>query len=83
MGVTEIILCSSRLVLEGKICKEIPESSGLEFFEKFSVKNDALSEAEDNTFRPNTGGIADLPYWHFGIGPKSQVSGMWWILLFH
>ena len=61
LGVTEI-LCSFRLVLEGKIDQEIPESSRLEFFEKFSGNNFALSDAEDNTSGPlNRGGIADLP----------------------
>ena len=29
------ILCSFRLVLEGKTCKEVPESSRLEFLETF------------------------------------------------
>ena len=33
------ILCSFRLVLEGKAGKEIPESSKLEFLEKFPLKN--------------------------------------------
>ena len=61
MGVTEI-LCSFRLVLEGKTGKEIPESSRLEFLEKFSANNFALSEAEDSTSGPlKRGGIADLP----------------------
>ena len=61
LGVTEI-LCSFRLVLEGKTGKEIPESSRLEFLEKFSANNFALSDAEDNTSGPlNRGGIADLP----------------------
>ena len=61
LGVTEI-LCSFRLVLEGKTGKEIPESSKLEFLEKFSANNFALSDAEDNTSRLlNRGGIADLP----------------------
>ena len=42
--------------------KEIPESSRLEFIEKFSANNFALSDAEDNTSGPsNRGGIADLP----------------------
>ena len=41
------ILCSFRLVLEGKIGKEIPESSRLEFLEKFLGNNFALSNAED------------------------------------
>ena len=61
LGVTEI-LCSFRLVLEGKTCKEIPETSRLEFIEKFSKNNFALSDAEDNTSGPlNRGGIAVLP----------------------
>ena len=61
LGVMEI-LCSFRLVLEGKTGKEIPESSRLEFLEKFSANNFALSDAEDNTSGPlNRGGIADLP----------------------
>ena len=43
--------------------KEIPESSRLEFLEKFSANNFALSDAEDNTSRLlNRGGIADLPW---------------------
>ena len=59
LGVTEI-LCSFKLVLEGKTGKEIPESSTLEFLEKFSAKTFALSDVEDNTFgRLNRGGIAD------------------------
>ena len=61
VGVTEI-LCSFRLVLEGKTYKEITESSRLEFLEKFSANSFALSDAEDNTSGPlNRGGIADLP----------------------
>ena len=61
LGVTEI-LCSFRLILEGKTGKEIPESSRLEFLEKFSANNFTLSDAEYNNFRPlNKGGIADLP----------------------
>ena len=61
MGVTEI-LCSFKLVLEGKTSKEIPESSRLEFIEKFSANNFALSDAEGNTYGSlNRGGIADLP----------------------
>ena len=61
LGVTEI-LCSFKLVLQGKTCKEIPESSRLEFLEEFSANNFALSDAEDNTSEPlNRGGTADLP----------------------
>ena len=62
MEVTEI-LCSFKLVLEGKTGKEIPDSSRLEFLEKFSANNFALSDAEDNTSGLlNNGGIADLPF---------------------
>ena len=60
LGVTE--RCSFRLVLEGKKGKETPESSRLEFLEKFSANNFLLSDAEDNTSGlSNRGGIADLP----------------------
>ena len=38
LGVTQI-LCSFRLALEGKTGKEIPESSILEFLEKFLAYN--------------------------------------------
>ena len=58
--VTEI-LYSFRLVLEGKTGKEIPESSRLEFLEKFLANNFALSDAEGNTSGPlKRGGIVDL-----------------------
>ena len=50
LGVTEI-LCGFRVVLEGKIGKQITESSRLEFLEKFSANSFALSDAEDNTSR--------------------------------
>ena len=39
------ILCSFKLVLEGQTGKEIPESSRLEFLEKFLANNFALSDA--------------------------------------
>ena len=61
LGVMEI-LCSFRLVLEGKTGKEIPESSRFEFLEKFLANNFALSDAEDSTSDLlKRGGIADLP----------------------
>ena len=61
MGVTGI-LCSFRLVLEGKTGNKIPELSRLEFLEKFSASNFALSDVENNTSRLlNRGGITDLP----------------------
>ena len=60
LEVTEI-LYSFRLVLERKTGKEIPGSSRLEFLEKFLANNFAISDAEDNTFRPlYRGDIADL-----------------------
>ena len=60
LRVTEILF-SFRLVSEGKTGKEIPESSRLEFLEKFLVNNFALWDAEDNNSRPlNRGGIVDL-----------------------
>ena len=43
LGVTEI-LCSFRLVLDRKTGKEIPESSRLEFLEKFLANNFALTD---------------------------------------
>ena len=56
------MLCNFRLVLERKTGKEIPESySRLEFLEKFSANNYALSDAEGNTSGPlNRESIADL-----------------------
>ena len=54
LGVTEILL---RLVLEGKTGKEIPETSKLQFLEKFSANNFALTDAEDNTSRPLNRGL--------------------------
>ena len=78
MGVTEI--CSFRLVLEGKTGKEIPESSRLEFIEKFSANNFALSDAEDNTSGPlNRGGIADLPLLRtlLAIRQKPREPSFW------
>ena len=52
MGVTEI-LCITNI---------LPESLRLEFIEKFSGNNFALSDADDNTSGLlNRGGITDLP----------------------
>ena len=82
MGVTEI-LCSFKLVLEGKTGKEIPESSRLEFLEKFSANNFALSDAEDNTSRSlNRGGIADLPLLKIllVICQKSKKPSFWEVM---
>ena len=45
LGVMEI-LCSFRSVLEGKTAKDIPESSRLEFLERFLANYFALSGAD-------------------------------------
>ena len=77
LGVTEI-LYSFRLVQEEKTGKEIPQLSRLEFLEKFSANNFALSDAEDNTSGSlNRGDTADLPLlrMQFAKSPESQVSG--------
>ena len=77
------ILCSFRLVLERKTGKEIPESSRIEFLEKFLLNNFALSYAEDNTSSPlNRGGIADIPLLRtlLAISQKSQVSSFWEVM---
>ena len=71
-------ICSFKLVLERKTDKEIPESSRLEFLEKFSANNFALSDAEDNTSGSlNRGDTADLPLlrMQFAKSSESQVSG--------
>ena len=86
LGVTEI-LCSFKLVLVGKTGKELPESSRLEFLEKFSGNNFALLDAEDNTSCSlNRGGIADLPLLRTlsAIRQKSREPSFWeWTLLFY
>ena len=82
LEVTEI-LYSFGLVLEGKTAKEIPESPRLEFLEKFSGNNFALSDAEDNTFRLlNRGSIVDLPLLRplLAIRRKSWELSFWEVL---
>ena len=57
-----VVFCSIRLVLEGRPGEERPESSRLEFLEKFLADNFALLDAESNTSGPlNRGSIANLP----------------------
>ena len=66
-----------------KTGKETPESSRLEFLEKFSANNFALSNAEDNTTRPlNRGGIANLPLLStlLAIHKKSWEPGFWEVM---
>ena len=82
LGVTEI-LCSFKLVLEGKTGKEIPESSRLELIETFSGNNFALSDAEDKTSGPlNRGSTADLPLLRtlLEIHQKSREPSFWKVM---
>ena len=75
LGVTEI-LCSFKLVLEGKTGKETPESSRLEFLEKFPGSSFALSDAEDNTFGMlNRGSITDLPLLRTILAIRQKSGG--------
>ena len=80
--VTEI-LYSFRLGLEGKTGKEIPESPTLEFLQKFSANNFAVSDAEENTSGSlNRGGIADLPLLRtlLAIRQKSRELSFWEVI---
>ena len=82
LGVIEI-LCSFRLVMEGKTGLEIPESSRLEFLEKFSGNIFALSDAEDNTSRPlNRGTIVDLTLLRtlLAIHKNSKEPSFWEVM---
>ena len=77
------ILCSFKLVLERKTGKETLESSRLEFKEKFSANNFALSDAEDNTSSLlNRGGIVDLPLLRtlLAIRQKSREPSFWEVM---
>ena len=79
------ILCSFRLVLEGKTGKEIPESSRLEFLKKFLANGFALSDAQDNTTGPlNRGGIVDIPLLRtlLAIHQKSREPSFWKVMGF-
>ena len=74
------ILCSLRLVLERKTNKDIPESSRLEFLEKFLAKYFALSDAEDKASGPlNREGTVDLPLLTtlLTICQKFREPGFW------
>ena len=79
MGVAEI-LCNFKLILEGKTGKEIPESSRLEFLEKFLANNFALPDAKDNTYGLlNRGGVPGLPLLRtlLAIRQKSREPSFW------
>ena len=82
-GVMEI-LCSFRLVVEGKTGKEMPESSRLEFLEKFLANNFALSDAEANTSgKLNKGRTADLLLLTIllAIHQKSREPCFWEVMM--
>ena len=82
LGVTEI-LWKFKLVQEEKTGIEIPESSILEFLEKFLANNLAFLDAEDNISGPlNWGGIANLALLRtlLEIRQKSQVPGFWEVM---
>ena len=77
------ILCSFGLVLEGKIGKEIPDSSRLESLEKFLANNSALSDVEHNTSGMlNRGGIANLSLLRtlLAICQKSREPSFWEVM---
>ena len=77
------ILGSFRLVAGGKIGKEIPESSRLEFLEKFFANNFVLSEAEDKiSGLLNRGGVADLSLLRtlLAIRQKSRKPSFWKVM---
>ena len=78
-----VILCSFRFVLDGKTVKEIPESSRLEFLEKFSANDFASSDVEDNTSGLlNRGSIADLTLLRtlLAICQKSWEPSFWEVM---
>ena len=81
LGVREI-LWSFRLVLQGKTGKDIPESSGLEFLEKFSENNLALIDTENNNSGPLNRGITDLPLLRtlLAIRQKSWQPSFWEVM---
>ena len=77
-------LCSFKLVLKGKTGQKIAESSRLEFLEKFSTNNFALSDGEGNASGPLIrGGIADLLLLRalLAICQKSQEPSFWEVVL--
>ena len=77
------ILCSFRLVLEGKTGKEIPESSTLELLQKYFINSFALSDSEHNIFGPlNKGGIVNSPLLRtlFVICQNFQEPSFWEVL---
>ena len=82
LAVTEI-LCSFKLVIQWKAGKEISESSRLEFLEKISGNNFALSESQYNSSGLlNRGSIADLLFLRtlLAIRQKSRKPRFWEVI---
>ena len=82
LEVTEI-LCSFRLVLEGKTGKEIPDSSRLQFLERFLANKFAFLDAESNNSGPfNRGGTVDLLLLRtqLAIRRKSREPSFWGVI---
>ena len=74
LGDTQI-LYSFKLVLEGKSGKDGPEPSRLEFLEKFSANNFALSDVEENASRPlNRGDKNRFTFVENTIGNSPKVT---------
>ena len=74
---------SFRLILEGKMGKEMPDSSRLEVLEKFLPDKFALSDAKDNDSKQlNGGAIADLPLLRtlLAICQKSWEPSFWEVI---
>ena len=68
---------------EGKTGKKIPESSRLEFLERFLGNNFVLLDAEDNTSRPlNNEGIVNLTLLRtlLAIHQKSREPSFWEVM---
>ena len=72
-----------QVVLEGKTGKEMPQSSRLEFVERFLANNFALSSAESNTPGSlNRRALAELPLLRtlLAIRQKSQEPSFWEVM---
>ena len=71
------ILCSFRLVLEGKTGKEIQSHQ-----DKFLANNFTLSDADNTSGLLNRGGIVDLPLLRtlLAIHQKSREPSFWEVM---
>ena len=80
----ELLKYYAFLILDGQTGKELPESSKLEFLEKFLKNNFALSDAEDTTsWSLNKGSTTDLPLLRtllLAIRQKSRGPSFWEVM---